>query len=303
MNLRSFQLLPASEPQPSTAQLLYAPGSTITGPRNQALLDKAVEAAKASEVALVFVGDNRLLSDEGEDRFDIDLPEAQHELVRAVLAANPHTIVIVNTTCPVALVWEQKNAPAILCSYFAGEQQGNAIADALFGDCNPGGKLCSTWYRDVRQLPNFHDYDIKHGRTYMYLRGEPLYAFGHGLSYTTFAYANLSVSGGELAAGKSATISAEITNTGHVAGDEVVQFYVTVAGKQQRPHRQLAGFRRISLPPGEKQSVSFTLPHDHLALRYWEDSTQQFVTEPGQVDLQIGSSSADIRLKGQLTLA
>jgi beta-glucosidase len=301
-NLQSFQLLPSKPVAPSAIQVEYAPGCTIMGPRNKVLLENAVKAARESEVALVFVGDNRLLSDEGRDREYLHLPDVQHELIKAVAAVNPRMILVVNSCCPVALNWEKENVPAILCSLNAGQEQGNAIADALFGDHNPGGKLCSTWFRDVDQLPNFHDYDIKHGRTYMYFNGDPLYPFGYGLSYTTFDYQNIHVEGGRLQADKAVTLSAEISNVGHVAGVEVVQFYVATGGKQQRPIKQLAGFKRVSLQPGEKQTVSFSLPHNHIALRYWDDAKGQFAYEPGSVQLMIGSSSADIRLHGHIYL-
>jgi beta-glucosidase len=302
LNLKSFQLLPTRRPAPSVSQVVYAPGCTIVGPRNQALLDNAVKAAGESEVALVFVGDNRLLSDEGRDRDYLHLPEVQHELIKAVVAVNPRTILVVNSCCPVALNWEKENVPAILCSLDAGEEQGNAIADALFGDCNPGGKLCSTWFRDVEQLPNFHDYDIKHGRTYMYFRGDPLYPFGHGLSYTTFDYQNVRIEGDRLQPRRATSLSVDISNIGTVAGVEVVQFYVQASGKQQRPIKQLAGFQRIFLQPGEKRTVSFSLEHDHIALRYWDDAKEQFAYEPGLVQLMIGSSSTDIRLRGHVDL-
>jgi beta-glucosidase len=301
-NLQSFRLLPSKPAASSAAQVVYAPGCTIIGPRIQVLLDNAVKAARESEVALVFVGDNRLLSDEGVDREYLHLPEVQHELIKAVAAANPRTIVVINSCCPVALNWEKENVPAILCSLNAGQEQGNAIADALFGDYNPGGKLCSTWFRDVGQLPNFHDYDIKHGRTYMYFHGDPLYPFGYGLSYTTFGYENLLVKGDRLQPGKIITLSADISNTGRTAGAEIVQFYVQASGKQQRPIKQLAGFQRISLQAGEKQTVSFSLAHDHIALRYWDDATGQFTYEPGTVQLMIGSSSASIPLRGHVDL-
>jgi beta-glucosidase len=296
LNLQSFQLLPGKPAVPSAAQVVYAPGCTIMGPRNQTLLDNAVKAASESEVALVFVGDNRLLSDEGRDRDYLHLPDVQHELIKAVAAANPRTVLVVNSCCPVALNWEKENLPAIVCSLNAGEEQGNAIADVLFGDYNPGGKLSSTWFRDVTQLPNFHDYDIKHGRTYMYFKGDPLYPFGYGLSYTTFSYENLRVQGDRLESGKTITLSADISNTGHVAGVETAQFYVQAAGKQQRPIKQLAGFQRVSLQAGEKQTVSFSLPHDHPALRYWDDSAGQFAYEPGTLQLMVGSSSASMLL-------
>jgi beta-glucosidase len=250
----------------------------------------------------VFVGDNRLLSDEGRDREYLHLPDVQHELVKAVVAANPRTVLVVNSCCPVALNWEKENVPAILCSLNAGQEQGSAIADALFGDYNPGGKLCSTWFRDVNQLPNFHDYDIKHGRTYMYFHGDPLYPFGYGLSYTTFDYQNIRINGDHLQPDKPIAVSADITNSGHVAGVEIVQFYVQAAGKLQRPMKQLAGFQRVTLQPREKKTVSFSLPHDHIALRYWDDAKQQFAHEPGPVQLMIGASSADIRLRGHIDL-
>lgn len=301
-NLQSFQLLPAKPVAPSETQVVFAPGCTILGPRNQALLDHAVKAAREAEVALVFVGDNRLLSDEGRDRDYLHLPDVQHELIQAVVAANPRTILVVNSCCPVALNWEKENVPAILCALSAGEEQGSAIADALFGNHNPGGKLCSTWFRGVDQLPNFHDYDIKHGRTYMYFDGDPLYPFGYGLSYTTFDYQSIHIKGDRLEPGKAITVVAEISNTGHVAGVEIAQFYVQVGGKRQRPMKQLAGFQRVSLQPGEKQTISFSLPHDHIALRYWDDAGKQFAYEAGPVQLMIGSSSADIRLRGHAYL-
>ena len=250
----------------------------------------------------MFVGDNRLLSDEGRDRTFLHLPDVQHDLIKAVLAANPRTVIVVNSDCPMAINWEQEHAPAVLCSFSAGEQQGNAIADALFGDYNPGGKLCSTWYRDEDQLPNFHDYDIKHGRTYMYLREDPLYPFGHGLSYTTFSYKNLKLSDSQLLPNKAVTLTMEVANTGHVAGSEIVQFYVQAGGERQRPAKQLAGFHRVDLQPGESQTITFSLPHDHIALRYWDEDKEQFAYDPGNVGLLIGASSADIRLQSGVAL-
>lgn len=300
-NLASFQLTPTGTPKEWATRVVFAPGCTIIGPRNQALLDQAVKAAHNSDAAILFLGVNRLLSDEGRDRDSIDLPDVQHELAAAVLAANPRTVLVINSNCPVAFEPESQAARAILCSLFAGEQQGNAIADAIFGEYNPGGKLCSTWYRDVDQLPNFHDYDIKHGRTYMYFRGEPLYAFGHGLSYTKFTYENLQLNSNRLAAGQSLTLSAEVSNTGEVAGDEVIQFYVETGGTG-RPVKQLAGFERVSLHPSEKRTVTFSLSHDHLALQYWNEEKQNYDYDPGVIKLLVGSSSTDIRLVGQITL-
>jgi beta-glucosidase len=300
-NLVSFQLVPVGPATESATQVEFAPGCTITGPRNQALLDAAAKAATHADAVILFLGVNRLLSDEGRDRDSIDLPGVQHELAEVVLAANPRTIVVINSTCPVAFEAESKNAPAILCALFAGEQQGNAIADAIFGDYNPGGKLCSTWYRDVRQLPNFHDYDIKHGKTYMYFRGDPLYAFGYGLSYTTFVYENLRLSSDRIADGKPMRVSVDVSNTGHRAGDEVVQLYIQTNGAE-RPVKQLAGFQRLSLQPGEKRTAAFSLSSDHIALQYWDEAKQSFASDPGVIKLLVGSSSTDIRQQGEATL-
>jgi len=302
LNLNWFQLNPVKAMAQATTQIVFAPGSTIVGSRNQALLDQAAEAAKGADVVLLFLGVNRLLSDEGRDRDSIDLPDVQHELAAVVAAANPHTVLVLNTACPVAFEAESKSLPAILCSLFAGEEQGNAIADGLFGDANPGGKLCSTWYRDVRQLPNFHDYDIKHGRTYMYFKGDPLYPFGHGLSYTTFAYSNLRVNNETLAEGGTITVSVDVQNSGNRAGDEVIQLYVQVSGGE-RPLKQLAGFERSSLAPGEKRTVTFPLAHDHIALQFWDEASKAFVAASGAVKLMVGSSSADVRLQSQITIA
>ncbi|MGH9587164.1 MAG: glycoside hydrolase family 3 C-terminal domain-containing protein [Acidobacteriaceae bacterium] len=303
LNLRSFRMMPVASPtKNASAHIVYAPGCTIDGPKIDALFTAAVNASKQAEAAILFVGDNRLLSDEGRDRTFLHLPGVQHELIKAVLDANPRTIVVINTGCPVALNWEKDNVPAILCSFFAGEQQGNAIFDVLFGNYNPGGKLCSTWFRSTAQLPNFHDYDIKHGRTYMYFEGDPLFPFGHGLSYTEFAYENIRTNAERLLPARSIEVSLDVSNTGKVAGDEVIQFYVRTAGSRVRPMKQLAGFRRVSLNPGEKQTITFSLPHDHIALRYWDKDKKQFSYDPRKLEVMIGSSSADIRLQRQVTL-
>jgi beta-glucosidase len=302
LNMRLFRLLPAAQQETQANKVVYAPGCTITGSRIDSLFEAAIKAASQADVALVFVGDNGLLSNEGRDRFDIALPGVQDDLIKAVLAANPRTAIIINSNCPVALSEESAKAPAILCSFCAGEQQGNAIADAIFGDYNPGGKLCSTWYRDVDQLPNFHDYDLKHGRTYMYFRGDPLYPFGYGLSYSSFAYKNLRLDADRLVPGRTIHLSVDIANTGHMAGDEIVQLYIKATGKVQRPNLQLADFRRVSLRSGETQTITLSLPHDHIALRNWNEEKNDFDYDAGNVELLVGASSVDIRLRDQVTL-
>jgi beta-glucosidase len=186
---------------------------------------------------------------------------------------------------------------------FLGEEQGHALADVIFGAYNPGGKLNTTWYRHVSDLPDFHTYNIRYGRTYMYFEGVPLYPFGHGLSYTTFQYSDLQVTGNSLAPGGKTSVQMRLTNTGEREGDEVVQLYVHVTGgTEQRPIKQLVGFERVHLDARASRIVRFTLSHDDLALRYWDEARHEFVVDPGVVDLMLGSSSADIRLRHQVSL-
>ncbi len=162
---------------------------------------------------------------------------------------------------PVALPWAAANATTILQMTHASQELGNALADVLFGDANPGGRLVQTWPRSLDQLPPMMDYDLRHGRTYMYFRGEPQYPFGYGLSYTTFAYANLRTSAPSLARGGAIDVSVDVTNTGARAGDEVVQLYVRYPeSKVDRPLKQLRGFQRVALAPGETRTVALRLP-------------------------------------------
>ncbi len=305
-SLEAFKLtpeagLPAQARQ--ATEVVYAMGCSVAGEKDPAQFAEAVKAAKEADFALVFVGADQQVDEEGRDRDYLHLPGVQHELVQAVHAANPRTILVISSNCPVAVNWEQDNLPAIVGGIFLGEQQGNALADVLFGDYNPGGKVSTTWYRDVGDLPDFHDYNILNGRTYMYFQGNPLYPFGHGLSYTTFEYKNLLLSESTLRPHGKVTISVEVTNTGAREGDEIVQAYVHVnAGTVIRPIKQLVGFDRIHLKAGETQNVSFDLAHDDQALRYWDEDRYEFIVEPGTVDVMVGASSADMRLKANLQL-
>ncbi len=305
---QSFYLSPAklfTASVPGKPTVTYALGCSVMGPKNPDWIAAAVKAAHEADAALVFVGGDEQLDTEGHDRTYLHLPGAQHDLVEAVFGANPRTILVISSNCPVALSWwEQANLPAIVGGIFLGEQQGLALADVLFGDYNPGGKLSTTWFLQSSDLPDMHDYNIRHGRTYLYFRGNPMYPFGHGLSYTTFEYKNLRISGKTLQPGGKITLSADITNSGGRDGDEVVQVYVHVAGGTvERPIKQLVNFDRVHLKAGETRTVSFDLAHGDRALRYWDESRYDFVAEPGPVDVMIGASSADIRLKGQVQLA
>jgi beta-glucosidase len=247
----------------------------------------AVKAARASDVAVVVVGNqptcgatnimaifnmdvsSKPCADpgegrEGRDRESIDL--SQEELIKQVYAANPKTVVVLVSSFPYAINWTQQNVPAILHIAHAAQEQGTAIADVLFGDYNPAGRLNQTWPKSLDQVPPMMDYDIRHGRTYTYFKGEPLYPFGYGLSYTTFEYSHLRTGAG--------MVVVDVTNTGTRPGDEVVQVYVRRAGL-----KQLRGFQRVSLKPHQKVAVKIPLQA--------EVGTQ----------IVVGSSSADERLR------
>lgn len=283
--------------------ITYAVGCAVIGPKDDKLFDAAVQAAKESDTVLVFAGDDQQIDREGHDRDFLHLPGVAHELIKAVHAVNPNTVLVISSNCPVAVNWEQENLPAIVGGIFLGQEQGHALADVLFGKYNPGGKLDTTWFRHASDLPSFHSYNIRYGRTYMYFQGVPLYPFGHGLSYTTFHYSNLRVMGTTLKPGGEISVQMQLTNTGKREGDEIVQFYVHVSGGTvQRPNKQLVSFDRVHLAAGASTIVHFKLPYSERALSYWDESAQKFMVDPGMVTLMIGASSADIRLRHQLKL-
>jgi beta-glucosidase len=268
--------------------------------------DAAVKIARSADVAIVVVGNHPtcnagwakcpLPSDgkEAIDRSSITLE--QEELVKQVYAVNPHTVVVLIASFPFAIQWTQENVPAILHMAHNSQEEGNALADALFGDYNPGGRLVTTWPMSLDQLPAMMDYNIRDGRTYMYFKGKPLYPFGYGLSYTTFEYSNLKTSSEQLSAGGEITVSVDVRNSGSRAGDEVVQMYVSHDGsKIERPIEELKGFQRVRLEPGKKTTVRLRLKSSDLA--YWSVEKGAWDVEGDQVNLLIGSSSADIKLK------
>ncbi len=304
--IKWIELLPATPslvPKEGFPKIVYEPGCDITKTIGNSAFRKAIDAAGKADVAIVICGINQLVDSEGMDRQDINLPSVQHELIQACYKANPKTVLVLNTNNTVAINWEQENIPAIVAAIFAGQAQGTAIADVLFGNYNPGGKTCCTWYKSVDQLPPFHNYDIMKGRTYMYFEGQPLYPFGYGLSYTTFQIHDLHINSRELSEKKPVKIACTVKNTGTRAGAEVVQFYVTVPKSPvKRPIKELVGFQRVELQPGESRRVTFTLPYTAQALWYWHESQRKFVLQPGTLKLMIGHSSADIDLTGEVHL-
>jgi beta-glucosidase len=269
-------------------------------------------AARAADVAVVVVG-NHPTCDAGWEQCPVpsDGKEAvdrrsltleQEELVRRVYAANEKTVVVLKSSFPFAINSTQANVLSIVHLTHNSQEEGSALADVLFGDYNPAGRLVQTWPASIEQLPPMMDYDIRHGRTYMYSRGAPLYPFGHGLSYTTFAYSNLRTSARAIPAGGSVGVSFDLKNTGRRAGEEVVQLYVSHLGsKVERPLRELKGFARVALRPGETKRVTLTLAGSQLA--YWDVKSKRFVVEPGRVQLMVGGSSADERLIRELRVA
>jgi beta-glucosidase len=213
-----------------------------------------------------------------------------------VYAANPKTVVVVISSFPYAINWSQANVPAILHMTHAAQEQGTALADVLFGDYNPGGRLNQTWPRSLDQLPPMMDYDIRHGHTYMYFKGEPLYPFGYGLSYTTFRYSNLRLNAPRLAANGSLTVSVDVKNTGTRAGDEVVQLYAQhMQSKVERPRKELRGFERVPLRPNETRTVEIQVKGDSLG--WWNQKAGRFEVEAEPIRLLVGGSSADVRLQ------
>jgi beta-glucosidase len=230
----------------------------------------------------------------GGDRTDIALPAPQEKLLRALHATGKPVVLVLMTGSAIAVNWAQANLPAIVLAWYPGQQGGNAIADVLFGDANPSGRLPVTFYRSVDDLPPFADYDMK-GRTYRYFAGDPLYPFGHGLSYTRFRHADLRVERAEVGISEPIVVSVSIRNVGPVAGAEVVQLYARhVAPRLPQPRQQLRGFERVFLQPGEERVVSFHLtPREHFA--HYDADQRAFAVEPGEYELQAGASSRDIR--------
>src|SRR5579862_1432940 len=219
----------------------------------------------------------------------------QEELGEQVDAASRNASEVLISSFPYAINWSQENVPAILHITHGAQEQGTAVADVLTGDYDPGGHLVQTWPKSLDQVPPMMDYDIRHGRTYMYFKGEPLYPFGYGLSYTTFKYSNLRLSSGRLAEGATITVSIDVTNTGHRDGDEVIQLYAThLESKVDRPKEQLEGFQRVNLMAGQTKTVQ--LPLRAEALAYWDMKEHKWILEKDKVRLAVGASSADIRL-------
>ncbi|MGA7709570.1 MAG: glycoside hydrolase family 3 C-terminal domain-containing protein [Acidobacteriaceae bacterium] len=278
---------------------------------------EAMKAASESDVAVVVVGNNPTCGDqahdwynsptegggitlpctvpsdgrEGRDRETIDL--YQEQIIKQVFIKNPKTVVMLISSFPYDINWTEAHVPAILHMAQSSQDEGTALAQVLFGDYNPGGHLVETWPKSADQLPPRMDYDIRDGYTYMYFKGEPLYPFGFGLSYTTFKISNIRTSSPRLASDGSVTVSVDVTNTGSRRGDEVVQLYVKyLHSAVPRPREELEGFQRVAVDPGQTKTVEIPLPASRLA--YWDVESKAFRVEAEPVSLLVGDSSANL---------
>ncbi|MEU4527946.1 glycoside hydrolase family 3 C-terminal domain-containing protein [Micromonospora ureilytica] len=262
-------------------------------------IDRAVAAAKAADTAVLVVGSNPFINGrEAHDRTSTALSAGQEALVKAVTRANPRTVLVLQTSYPVTIRWEQENVPAIVWTTHAGAETGHAVADVLFGDRNPSGRLTQTWYRSDSQLPpDLLEYDIiSSGQTYLYSRAKPLYPFGHGLSYTRFRYGQLRAGAQSVAADGTITASVDVTNVGSRAGSEVVQLYTHQrTSRDTTPIRQLKAFQQVKLAPGETRTVTLRLPAADLA--HWDVTRSRWVVESSVHDLMVGASAEDIRAR------
>lgn len=275
----------------------------------QAEIDKAVENARQADVAVVVLGGGQRTCGENKSRTSLDLPGRQLQLLQAIQATGKPVVLILINGRPLSINWADKFVPAILEAWYPGSKGGTALADILFGDYNPGGKLTVTFPKTVGQIPfNFPckpssqiDGGKNPGPTGNMSRiNGALYPFGYGLSYTTFEYSDLDITPRVITPNESATVRLKVTNTGKRAGDEVVQLYIRdVLSSITTYEKNLAGFQRIHLEPGEAQELSFTIDHKHLELL---DTDMKWVVEPGDFVLMAGASSEDIRLNGTLTV-
>ncbi|MDO6802967.1 glycoside hydrolase family 3 C-terminal domain-containing protein [Wenyingzhuangia sp. 1_MG-2023] len=273
----------------------YAEGCSIEeGVDDRKKIEEAVALAKKSEYVIVVVGNDETTSTENIDRMSLKLPGNQHELIKAVRKVNKNVILAVVPSGSTSIGWEQENVPGIVCAWANGQEQGTALANVLFGDVNPGGKLNTTWYQSVKDLPDFHDYKIAGGnRTYMYFDGKPLYPFGYGLSYTDFDIDKVAIDKKKLEANGFVTVSATIKNNGKVDGDEVLQVYIRNAktGKKA-PKKALKGFQRVSVKAGQSTKVEIQIPYE--AFTYYNAKKEQYMVKKGTYEILVGNSSKNI---------
>jgi len=290
-------------------------GSAAAGAKlDETLLAEALDAAAGANLVLFFAGNNREVETEGADRMNIILPSLQDELIKKIAEVNPRIVTVVVTGAPVNLTTVDACSPAMLVSWFNGSEGGNALADVLLGSVVPSGKLPFTFpvrLEDspayaLKTYPNFdkapYTEDIYVGYRWFDAQNiEPLYPFGHGLSYTTFGYASMKTGKEIYDAGDVIKVMFQLENTGNFAAEEVVQLYVhRPDSKVEWPEKELKAFKRVSLAPGESTKVTLEIPEE--TLRYWNETTDEWVSDPGQIELLLGTSSRDIKLRKTISI-
>lgn len=307
---------------PSALMAAFMPGAAAPKKRHvpedpdfqgddKVLFARALAAAKEADVVIVVAGTDDGTASEEHDRDTLALPYDQDEKIQQLLEVNPNTVVVLTTLGAVTGDFIDK-AHTLVNAHFAGQAQGTAIANILFGDVNPNAKLTATWYRSLEDIPATNDYAIKKqdsvskkARTYMYFDGPVLFPFGHGLSYTTFEYANLKLDKTNYDANDTIRVSVDLTNTGDRAGSEIVQAYITkqMVGKQRdnKPARQLKGFTKVYLEPGQTRTVTIDIPLKEVT--FWSNLRKKMVVENGPYTLAVGASSADLPCSAEFTVS
>ena len=280
-------------------QVQYEKGAGFIDPADPAAIAQAAALAAKSDVAILCLGTNLRVEAEGRDRRDLNLPGAQEQLLEAVFAANPRTVLVLMNAGPLAVSWANDHLPAILAAWYPGEAGGTAIARALFGDSNPGGHLPYTVYQSLDGVPPQNEYDVSKGYTYQYFKGVPLYPFGHGLSYTRFSYTNLKLSAPTARPEAQIQVSFDLKNVGTRIGSDTPQLYTHQPHSAvYQPIKSLRAFQRVELQPGETRRITFTLPVAQLA--FYDTPTHAFRVEPGPFDILVGASSDAILLRARL---
>ncbi|RFM29372.1 glycoside hydrolase family 3 N-terminal domain-containing protein [Chitinophaga silvisoli] len=291
-------------------KLLYAKGCEIEG-TDKGGFAEAIETAKKADIVILSIGERRDMSGEAKSRSDIHLPGVQEDLVKAIQATGKPVVVLINAGRPLIFNWTADNVPAILYSWWLGSEAGNAIADVLFGDMNPAAKLPVTFPREVGQIPIYYNH-FNTGRpaecddctsyrsAYTDLKNSPKFAFGHGLSYTTFEYKELKLSKTKMNKNETIEVSFKLSNTGKYDGEEVVQLYLRDrVGSVVRPVKELKDFKKIMLRKGETKTITFVIDNNKLC---FYDRKLEYKSEAGEFDLMIGSSSDDILLRSEFEL-
>jgi beta-glucosidase len=292
------------------AKLLYAKGCEVEGDNKDGFAE-AVAIAKQADVVILSIGEKRDMSGEAKSRSDLHLPGVQEDLVKAIQATGKPVVVLVNAGRPLIFNWTADNVPAIVYTWWLGTEAGNAIANVLFGDYNPSGKLPMTFPREVGQIPIYYnhfstgrpakdEYSSNYVSAYIDLKNSPKFPFGHGLSYTQFKYTDLKLSSTKMKNNQTIKVSFQLSNIGKVAGEEVVQLYLKDKfGSVVRPVLELRDFQKIKLNAGESKTIAFTIDKEKLS---FYNTTLEWIAEPGDFEVMIGGSSADIKLKSDFEL-